>query len=47
MQQNKLSKTAGPCVTALNTSLKEMNVERQAYYGKTFIGNHVNKMLKV
>ena len=37
----------GPCVLALDRTLKQINVERQAYFGGTFIGNHVNKCLKV
>ena len=37
----------GPCVKGLEDILKECNVQRQAYHGKSFIGNHVNKMLDV
>ena len=52
-QSNKLKAESnivlgtGPCVKRLDEVLCSLNVERQAYYGKTFIGNHVNKMLKV
>ena len=42
-----LKSGTGPCVRKLDEVLCDLNVERQAYYGKTFIGNHVNKMLKV
>ena len=28
-------------------SSDEKNMQRQAYHGQSFIGNHVNKMLKV
>lgn len=37
----------GPFVKGLDASLKSFKVERQAYYGGTFIGNHVHKCLKV
>ena len=39
--------SGGPCVKALDVELAKCNVFRQAYHGKSFIGNHVNKMLKV
>ena len=39
--------SGGPCVKRLDTELANCNVQRQAYHGKAFIGNHVNKMLKV
>ena len=34
-------------VKALDTALRRFNVERQAYYGGTFIGNHVHSTLEV
>ena len=37
----------GPFVKALDGALKSFKVERQAYYGGTFVGNHVHKTLKV
>ena len=37
----------GPFVRSLDKALGAMNVHRQAYYGGTFIGNHVHKCLKV
>lgn len=40
-------KSDGPLVTQLDKSLKEINVERQAYHGKSFIGNHVHTCCKV
>ena len=39
--------SGGPCVKALDESLSKCNVQRQAYHGRSFVGNHVNKMLKV
>ena len=32
---------------SLETSLRSFNVERQAYHGGSFIGNHVHRSLKV
>jgi hypothetical protein len=37
----------GPFIQALDAALKSFKVERQAYYGGTFVGNHVHKCLKV
>ncbi len=37
----------GPFITALNASLQEFKVATQAYYGGTFVGNHVHKCLQV
>ena len=37
----------GPYVKSLSQSLTSLNIERQAYQGGTFVGNHVNKLLKV
>ena len=37
----------GHFVHSLDKALGGMNVHRQAYYGGTFIGNHVRKCLKV
>ena len=32
---------------SLDDALASFNVERQAYYGGTFVGNHVHRSLKV
>ena len=37
----------GPFIMALDNTLQSFNVERQAYYGGTFMGNHVHRTLKV
>ena len=37
----------GPFFQCLSRSLVELNIDRQAYHGGTFVGNHVNKLLKV
>jgi len=37
----------GPCVQTLDKVLGDIGVERQAYYGGTFVGNHVHKCCKV
>ncbi len=34
-------------VKALDRALASFNVQRQAYYGGTFVGNHVHRCLKV
>ena len=46
-QENKLHKNDGPCVKNLDDTLKLLNVERSAYHGRSFVGNHVHKLLKV
>lgn len=40
-------KEEGPFVGCLDEALASFNVERQAYYSGSFIGNHVNRALKV
>ncbi|XP_065645981.1 uncharacterized protein LOC136076620 isoform X1 [Hydra vulgaris] len=45
-EANVLDKTSGPCIQQLNEVLKANKVERQAYHGKCFVGNHVHMMLK-
>lgn len=37
----------GPFVRALDNTLKDMKVHREAYYGGTFHGNHAHKCLQV
>ena len=37
----------GPFTNSLDKALSSFNVERQAYYGGTFVGNHVHRSLKV
>ena len=37
----------GPFIVALDNTLKEMKVHREAYYGRTFTGNHAHKWLQV
>lgn len=39
-------KEPGACEKKLDDVLKELTVKRQAYHGKSFVGNHVHKMLK-
>ena len=45
--QKKFTPDEGPHIRSLEESLKELNVQRQAYHGGTFVGNHVHKLLKV
>ena len=47
ISSNKIDIENGPCVLSLDATLKELGVERQAYHGKSFIGNHCHKMLRV
>ena len=37
----------GPFIVALDETLKQMKVHREAYYGGTFTGNHAHKCLQV
>ena len=43
----KYHKSDVPCLKALGKVVTTKNVQRQAYHGKSFIGKHVNKMMKV
>lgn len=40
-------KEEGPFVKALDRALASFNVQRQAYYAGTFVGNHVHRTLEV
>ena len=37
----------GPFNKGLDEALQSFHVQREAYYGGTFVGNHVHKCLKV
>lgn len=41
------SKEDGVFVQALDAALSSFNVERQAYHGGSFVGNHIHQALKV
>ena len=43
----KYYKSDGSCLKALEKVLTTKTMQRQAYHGQNFIGNHVNKILKV
>ena len=45
--QKKFVKSDGPLVKRLDDVLASFHVQRQAYYGGTFVGNHVHSCLKV
>jgi hypothetical protein len=47
LDKHELNKNDGPCVKKLDEVLNMLNVQRQAYHGRSFVGNHVHKMLKV
>ena len=40
-------KEEGPFVEGLDRALASSNVQHQAYYSGTFVGNHVHRTLKV
>ena len=42
-----MDKSEGHLTQQLDRILKEINAERQAYHGKSFIGNHVLTCCKV
>ena len=35
----------GPFFQSLDRALAQLHVERQAYHGGTFVGNHVHKLV--
>ena len=37
----------GPIASSLDDVLKKHKIHRQAYHGKSFVGNHVSKCCKV
>ena len=43
----KFPRSDGPFVKCLDSTLSSFHVQRQAYYGGTFVGNHVHSCLKV
>ena len=43
----KFKKTDGPFFRTLECTLASLHVERQAYHGGTFVGNHVHKLVQV
>ena len=45
--QHKLNRQDNPLITAMDSTLQQFQVRRQAYFGGTFCGNHVHKCLKV
>ena len=44
---SSFDRNSGPIVKNLDKALNDLGVARQAYHGKSFIGNDVHKMLKV
>ena len=45
-KENKFHADVGPCQTSIDKTLKELGVDRQAYFGGSIIGNHCDKILK-
>ena len=44
-EENKLSDGVGPCQRSIDKTLKDLGVERQAYFGGCIIGNHYDILL--
>ena len=47
MIKSKIPQEINPLLKRMDQSLKKFKVRRQQWHGGTFIGNHVNKCLKV
>ena len=47
MLARKLTYATGPIASALDQVLHDNKVQRQAYHGKAFVGNHVQKCCQV
>ena len=47
MLAEKFRHKDGPFFQSLDCALATLHVERQAYHGGTFVGNHVHNLLKV
>ena len=45
--KKKFKPRDGPYFRSLSKSLDKLYVQRQAYHGGSFVGNHVHKLLKV
>lgn len=45
--QKGFTNEEGPFVNSLDKALSSFNVDRKAYFGGAFIGNHVHRSLKV
>ncbi|XP_065664877.1 uncharacterized protein LOC136086558 [Hydra vulgaris] len=44
LEADHIKKSFGLLVNKLDKVLNSLGVQRQAYHGKSFVGNHVNKM---
>ncbi len=44
--EEKFKQKDGPVYRTLDPALAQLHVERQAYHGGIFVGNHVHKLLK-
>ena len=44
---SKLKSATTPSCQLLEENLQELHIERQAYHGGSFVGNHIHKMLEV
>ena len=46
-QQHQLPNRVNPLIDSLDVTLKKFKVRRHAHKSQSFVGNHVNKCLKV
>ena len=46
MLAGKFRHADGPFFRSLEKALAILHIDRQAYHGGTFVGSHVNKLLK-
>ena len=45
--ENKIEKEKNPLLQQLDKKLQSFKVRRQSYYSNAFVGNHVDRCLKV
>ena len=45
IEENKLGDEVGPCQRSIDKTLKDLGVEKQAYFGGCIIGNHCDELL--
>lgn len=45
-KQKSAKRFNGPCASAVEDVLQKHNIQRQAYHGGAFVGNHINSALK-
>ena len=43
----KVKKSEGDCCMHLEEILQDLHIQRQQYHGRSFVGNHIHKMLQL